>query len=206
MKKILAIMALISVVVFGVFASSTITVGAGVTGEFQNSSYLIGPSVKLFTTSGNTFNDLTVESPMWVKNITSFDDVKSFIHDIDINDSNFKFLQLIRASETFGFALNLLGDDGPVTLTLGAGGAVSMDGIFQDASNRLLVFELGPGAVVDLGLNIARPLSIVVGISADYPLFGIDVATVDGHTSTSTHTISNSKFKATAHVGVGLCF
>lgn len=206
MKKILAIMALITIVVFGVFANSSVTVGAGGYGVFEDSVYYIGPAVKLFTTSGNTFNDLTVESPLWVKNIQSLDDVASFIDDLDIDDSTFKFLQFARANETFGFALNLLGDTGPVTLTLGVGGAVSMDGLFQDANNRLLVFKVGPGAVANLGISLARPLSIVVGVSANYPLFGLRVITDNGNTSTSSFTIDESKIEASAHIGVGLSF
>jgi len=206
MKKILAIMALITVVVFGVFASSSITVGAGGYGEFENSVYFVGPAIKLFTTSGNTFNDLTVESPMWVWNVKNLDDVSSYIKNFDIDDSNFKFMQLVRANETFGLALNLLGDSGPVTLTLGVGGAVTMDGLFQDANNRLLVFKVGPGAVADLGISLARPLSIVIGVSANYPLFGLRSFTNNGSTETNTFTIDESNIEASAHIGFGLRF
>ena len=205
MKKILAIVALVAIVAFGAFASSTVTVGAGGVGYFDSSVYLLGPAVKLFTTSGNTFNDLTVESPMWVKNIDSFDDVSEVIH-IDIHDADIKFLQLIRASETFGLALNLLGDSGPVTLTVGVGGNVSMDGLFVDSKNRLLEFRAGAGAVVDLGIAIARPLAVVVGVSANYPLFGLKVITENGSTSTDSYSIKDAHFETAAHVGIGLSF
>jgi len=207
MKKILAVMALIAVVVFGVFAESTITVGAGAHGVFDKELYYFGPAIKLFTKSGNTFNDLTVESPMWVQNIKSFDDFEKFIEDVDIEDSDIKFLQVINANETFGLALNFLGKDGgPLSLTLGVGGCVTMDGIFHDANNRIMEFRAGAGAEAYLGINIVKPLSIVVGVSADYPLFGLRVIKANGTTTTKSFTIDDSSIHAAAHVGVGLCF
>jgi len=207
MKKVLAVMALISVVLFGVFAESTVTVGAGAMGVFKDGVYGIGPAVKLFTKSGNTFNDLSAESPMWIRNIKNFDDVTSFITNFDIDDSDLKFLQLIKASETFGLALNFLGQDGgALALTLGVGGNVSMDGIFQDADNRLMQFKAGAGAELYLGINIVKPLSIVVSVSANYPLFGLTVVKNHGETTTKSYTIENSEIVAAAHVGVGLCF
>jgi hypothetical protein len=207
MKKVFAVMALITVVLFGVFAESTITVGAGAHGKFQSDLYYIGPAIKLFTKSGNTFNDLTVESPMWIKNIKSFDDVEKFIEDFNLDDSDLKFLQIINASETFGLALNFLGQDGgALALTLGVGGNVSMDGMFIDADNRLMEFKAGAGAEVYLGINIVKPLSIVVGVSANYPLFGLKVIKNAGVTTTQSYTIDDSQIHAVAHVGVGLVF
>ena len=207
MKKVLAVMALITVVLFGVFAESTVTVGAGAEGVFDTSMYYIGPSIKLFTKSGNTFNDLTVESPMWIKNIKSFDDVESFIDDFDLDDSDLKFLKIVKASETFGLALNFLGrDGGALALTLGVGGNVTMDGFFIDADYRIMQFRAGAGADLYLGINLVKPLSIVVGVSANYPMFGLTVIKNGSTTTTDSYTIDNSQIHASAHVGIGLVF
>ncbi len=206
MKKIIAILALIAIVAFGAFATSVVSAGAGGYGVFQSGLYSIGPAVKIFTTSGNTFNDFTVESPMWIRNIKSFDDISSFIENIDIKDSDLKFLQIVRGTETFGLALNFLGEEGPLTLTLGVGGSVAMDALFVDANNRIMEFRAGAGAVLDFGITIVKPLTIVAGISADYPLFGLRVITDNGSTSTSTYTVDKSHIVAAAHVGVGLSF
>lgn len=206
MKKIIAILALIAIVAFGAFATSVVSAGAGGYGVFESGLYSIGPAVKIFTTSGNTFNDFTVESPMWIRNIKSFDDVSNFIANVDIKDSDLKFLQIVRGTETFGLALNFLGEEGPLNLTLGVGGSVAMDALFIDANNRIMEFRAGAGAVLDFGITIARPLTVVVGVSADYPVFGLRVITDNGSTTTDTYTVDKSHVIAAAHVGVGLSF
>ena len=81
-----------------------------------------------------------------------------------------------------------------------------MDALFVDANNRIMEFRAGAGAVLDFGITIARPLTIVVGVSADYPVFGLRIITDNGSTTTDTYTVDKSHVIATAHVGVGLSF
>ena len=202
MKKAIAVLALVLIVLAGVFAEATLSVGIGAYGEFkESSSFLVGPAVRYYNTSGVTFNKLTVESPMWVKNLDNIIDISGY----DIDDSQFKIFKLFVADETFGLAFDLLGDEGLLGLTIGVGGNISASAFFGDSDHRAFYITAGAGADVNFEIRVAKPLTIVVGASANYPLYGVSVIKDDSGTHTSSEAlIDRGAIMANAYVGVGL--
>lgn len=74
----------------------------------------------------------------------------------------------------------------------------------QKRAYTILEFRAGAGAVVNLGIAVARPLAVVVGVSANYPLFGLRVITENGTTSTDSYSIKDAHFVTGAQIGIGL--